>query len=36
MGETVFNAMGRQCLAAHDIKARKVRVFSRHLPDSSA
>jgi len=33
MGETVFNAMGRQCLAARDIKARNVRVFSSHLPD---
>jgi hypothetical protein len=33
MGETVFNAMGRHCLAAHDIKAPKVRAFSRHLPD---
>jgi hypothetical protein len=33
MGESVFNAMGRHCLAAHDIEAPKVRTFSRHLPD---
>jgi hypothetical protein len=33
MGETAFNAMGRHCLAAHDIEAPKVRAFSRHLPD---
>ena len=33
MGETEFNAMGRRCLAAHDIKSPKVRAFSRHLPD---
>jgi hypothetical protein len=33
MGESVFNAMGRHCLAAHDIEAPKVRVFSHHLPD---
>jgi hypothetical protein len=33
MGESVFNAMGHHCLAAHDIKPPKVRVFSRHLPD---
>jgi hypothetical protein len=33
MGESVFNEMGRHCLAAHDIKAPKVRAFSRHLPD---
>jgi hypothetical protein len=33
MGESVFSAMGRHCLAAHDIEAPKVRAFSRHLPD---
>lgn len=33
MGESVFNAMGRHCLAAYAIEAPKVRAFSRHLPD---
>lgn len=33
MGESVFNAMGRHCFAAHDIRPPKVRAFSRHLPD---
>ena len=33
MGESVFNAMGRHCLATYAVKAQKARAFSRHLPD---
>ena len=33
MGESVFNALGRHCLAAYAVKAPKARALSRHLPD---
>ncbi len=33
MGATAFNAMGRHCLAIHDIESPNARVFSRYLPD---
>jgi hypothetical protein len=33
MGESVFNAMGRHCLAASTVKAPKLRALSHYLPD---
>ena len=33
MGESLFNALGRHCLAADAVKAPKARALSRHLPD---
>ena len=33
MGESMFNAMGRHCLAAYTVKAPKLRALSHYLPD---
>ena len=33
MGDTMFNAVGRRCLATYALEARNIRTLSRHMPD---